>query len=87
MPKLEKKAIDKFVKDNYITCECGYNNEKHRFENYGTCLRCGRVLDPKKYLMKLLKIKNRSFRNGRKKCLVYNRTQQQSMDSVEKRGE
>ena len=65
MPKLTKKVIDKFVKDNYITCECGYNNEKHRFENYGTCLRCGKILDKKIYLARLLKIKNKRCKNGK----------------------
>lgn len=36
--------------EEYITCdECGYNNKKSRFEAFGTCLRCGKVLDQKIY--------------------------------------
>ena len=71
MPKLANKVIDKFVKDNYITCECGYNNEKHRFENYGTCLRCGKILDDKIYIYSLLRKKNRRFKNGKKRSMVH----------------
>ena len=38
------------IMDKYITCdECGYNNEKHRFEAFGTCLHCGKILDNKTY--------------------------------------
>lgn len=32
--------------DNII-CECGYANHKDMIQLYGTCKRCGKVLDPK----------------------------------------
>ena len=35
----------------FIICpHCGYNNEFFRFQNYGTCLRCHKIVDPKVYL-------------------------------------
>ena len=40
----------KFIDDLYITCdECGYNNLKERFQAFGTCLHCGKILDKKVY--------------------------------------
>jgi len=43
-----KTNHEEFMEELYITCnECGYNNLKRRFENYGTCLRCGKILDKK----------------------------------------
>lgn len=41
-----------FMGVNYITCEkCGYNNERSRFMQFGTCLKCGKILDEKTYFM------------------------------------
>lgn len=45
-----------FIKQRYITCDCGYNNKKDRIERFGTCLRCGKVLYPKIYLKNKLNI-------------------------------
>lgn len=45
----------KKVFTEHIICECGYNNQPWNVRNYGTCTRCGKVLDPKakyKYEMK-----------------------------------
>lgn len=43
MGKIEK---EKFIKKMFIVCgKCGYNNEKHRFQHYGFCLRCKNVMD------------------------------------------
>lgn len=59
---LDKKE---FIKKNYITCEnCGYNNERARFNQYGTCLKCGKVLDQKTYFM--IQMKKRIKDNERK---------------------
>lgn len=32
---------------NYVKCECSYNNNPERLKAFGTCLRCGKVLDEK----------------------------------------
>lgn len=29
----------------YIPCECGYSNHPDNVKYYGTCTRCGKVLD------------------------------------------
>ena len=43
-------------KFNYIVCPyCGYNNESTRLINkYGTCLRCGKVVNKKAYIKRRL---------------------------------
>lgn len=48
---------------NFVVCKfCGYNNEKNRFQNYGTCLRCHKIIDPKIYLRrKLWESKHRRY--------------------------
>lgn len=30
-----------------VPCECGYNNKEYNIKRYGTCTRCGKVLDKK----------------------------------------
>lgn len=36
----------KFIEEMFVVCDkCGYNNEKYRFQKYGTCLRCKHVID------------------------------------------
>ena len=36
------------VKIDFKVCEhCGYNNHPRRVSFYGTCLRCGKVIDEK----------------------------------------
>lgn len=43
---------EEFMRKNYITCKhCGYNNERGRFKQFGTCLKCGKILDEKTYFM------------------------------------
>jgi len=44
-----KKNREEFMKKNYITCDCGYNNLKRRFYLYGKCLNCGKIIDKKIY--------------------------------------
>lgn len=40
---------------NFVVCQyCGYNNEFNRFQNYGTCLRCHKIVDPKTYIKRKL---------------------------------
>lgn len=65
-----------FMKELYITCDkCNYNNLKRRFENYGTCLRCGKVLDKKVYfkakLSRISRSKYRSRSKGASKAVLY----------------
>lgn len=50
MIKAGSEKHKKFIEEHFITCECGYFNKKGRIDNYGFCLRCGKVLDEKAYL-------------------------------------
>lgn len=36
-----KKSLD------VVKCECGYCNQRHNVEWYGTCTRCGKTIDNK----------------------------------------
>ena len=48
-------SIKRFVNERFVTCKyCGYNNKKRRLENYGTCLRCRKIIDEKSYLRRKL---------------------------------
>lgn len=45
-----KKSKEQLMREEFVTCEkCGYNNKRKRFEAFGTCLRCGEILDGKTY--------------------------------------
>lgn len=58
---------EEFIKKLYVTCEyCGYNNERARFLQFGTCLKCGKVLDKKTYfkIEMLKKLKDNKRRQG-----------------------
>ena len=59
-----KLSKEKLMEKEYITCdECGYNNKKKGFEAFGTCLRCGNILDDKIYFKaQLFKISMRKSR-------------------------
>ena len=46
----EKRRVKIFIKCPF----CGYNNENERFQNYGTCLRCHKIIDKKVYLKRRL---------------------------------
>lgn len=49
-----------FKKLEFVVCpKCGYNNEKKRFGFFGSCLRCGLIIDKKIYLKKLLYLNKR----------------------------
>ena len=39
--KKDKKIIE------FVVCECGYNNQPENVNKYGTCRRCGKVLNDK----------------------------------------
>lgn len=43
--KQKKKKKEKYLE--LVTCECGYNNQPYNIERYGTCTRCGKVLNKK----------------------------------------
>ena len=54
MKTIEEKR-NEFIKVRFITCKyCNYNNYKGRLENYGTCLRCGKIIDERSYFKKRL---------------------------------
>lgn len=52
---LQRQYKEKNKKLTFVQCpHCGYNNEETRFQFYGTCLRCHKVVDKKIYLKRLL---------------------------------
>lgn len=62
-----KEPKDEFIKKVYITCpKCSYNNERGRFNQFGTCLKCGEILDQKTYFMiqMMKKLKDDKRRRG-----------------------
>lgn len=59
MARMEK---GEFIKENFITCECGYNNYKQAIDTYGTCCRCKKVLNARAYFRYQLKKATRSSR-------------------------
>lgn len=61
MKKKEKKIIP------LIKCECGYNNQPHNVEVYGTCNGCKKVLDEKAKFRYDMNKKLRLWR-GKKWC-------------------
>lgn len=67
---------EKFIEDLFITCdECGYNNLKNRFVAFGTCLRCGKIIDDRTYfratMIKIARMTPRSRRKGNSRALLY----------------
>lgn len=52
------------IMSKYVVCdECGYNNEKKRFNAFGTCLCCGKILDDRIYFR--AQMVKRSFNKAR----------------------
>ena len=50
------ERYQKFMADTFVVCdECGYNNPKERFEGFGTCLRCKKILDERVYFKAQMK--------------------------------
>lgn len=74
---INKEQYDEFMANNFVTCDkCGYNNHKKRFESFGTCLHCGKILDNRAYFkacMKKLSIRNPKSRGrqGLRSCLYF----------------
>lgn len=62
-----KDSKEEFMKKRFITCKnCGYNNERSRFLQYGTCLNCSEILDEKVYFkIEMLKKINMNKRKSR----------------------
>lgn len=48
----------------FVTCECGYNNQPENVARYGTCRGCGKVLDKKVMFQREM---NKRLRLWRKK--------------------
>lgn len=73
---MKKISKEKFIEDRFITCDkCGYNNEKDRFQAFGTCLHCGKVLDDKVHfkatLSKMVMRSPRSRHKGTTRAVLY----------------
>ena len=65
--KKHKDTKEVFLEKYYTACpKCSYNNEKGRLNQYGTCLKCGAVLDEKIYfkIQMLKRIKDNKRRQG-----------------------
>lgn len=58
------KKDKKFVE--HIVCECGYYNQPWNVKKYGTCTRCGKVLDAKAKFDYEMLVKLRLWRGKRK---------------------
>ena len=69
------KDKKKFIEDLFITCDkCGRNNERRRFELFGTCLYCGKVLDEKIYFKAQLRkkaYKTHKFIDKKPRAVLY----------------
>lgn len=51
----KSRSKKEWINERFITCKyCGYNNFKKRLESFGTCLRCGKIIDEKSYFKKKL---------------------------------
>lgn len=50
----------------FVTCDCGYNNQPYNVEKYGTCRGCGKVLDAKAKFEYEMVCKLRLWRNKRR---------------------
>ncbi len=57
--KKDKKKIE------HVTCECGYHNQPWNVKKYGTCTRCGKILDPKAKFDYEMLVKLRLWRGKR----------------------
>lgn len=73
---MKKISKEKFIDDLFITCdECGYNNEKDRFQAFGTYLHCGKILDSRVYfkatLSRMVRKNPRSRRKGTTRAILY----------------
>ena len=49
----------------HIKCECGYNNHPDNVKYYGTCTRCGKVVDAQAYFRHVMYNKLRLWRGKR----------------------
>lgn len=49
MKRWTKEETERWIERNFVVCKCGYRNEIKRFERYGICLSCGRILDERIY--------------------------------------
>lgn len=54
-----------FMEKNFVVCPyCHYNNEKNRFYQFGTCLKCSKIIDEKVYFT--IEMRKRILNNKRK---------------------
>lgn len=54
--KIKTESTEEFIKHNFVVCKCGYNNKIEYVNYYGSCLRCGKILNEKAYFKKKLKL-------------------------------
>ena len=59
MDKEGAKPYSDFIKEHFTICSCGYNNKNKYVKTYGSCLKCGKILDKKAYFNRQLFLKMR----------------------------
>ena len=66
--KSYEEEKSEFINNRFLTCSCGYNNRRDRLENFGTCLRCGKIIDKRSYFKKRIgdELYGKKKRNKRK---------------------
>ena len=60
--KMKRVKKEEFIKENFITCECGYNNHKLAVDTYGKCNLCGKILNGRAYFKYKLRGTTKSYR-------------------------
>ena len=63
MARYTKEQTERWLEREFITCQCGYRNQIHRFQKYGVCLCCGKILDDRVYFKARYYQKKRKMRN------------------------
>jgi hypothetical protein len=46
----------------HVVCECGYNNQPWNAEYYGTCTRCGKIINQEAYFKRMMNKKLKLWR-------------------------
>lgn len=59
MLRMEK---GEFMKTNFVVCECGYDNQKNSIDTFGTCLKCGKILNERAYFKYNMRKLTRSWK-------------------------
>lgn len=57
-----KEQTEQWIERHFVVCKCGYRNEINRFQKYGVCLSCGRILDDRLYFKSMFYKTKRKLR-------------------------